>query len=75
MEFNQGKCHVLHLGKTNKRYEYTMGGKKLDDSEVEKDLGVVVDQSLKPTMQCARAAKRGNAVLGQLLRGGCIKRT
>ena len=29
----------------------------------------MVHQSLKPSMQCARAAKQANAVLGQLLRG------
>ena len=69
MDFNQGKCHILHLGSRNNGYEYTMGGVKLEKSEAEKDLGVMIHESLKPTMQCARAAKRGNAVLGQLLRG------
>ena len=69
MEFNQGKCHVLHLGRNNRRYEYTMGGKKLEETEFEKDLGVMIHQTLKPSMQCARAAKKGNSVLGQMLRG------
>ena len=26
MEFNKGKCHILHLGRNNHRYEYSMGG-------------------------------------------------
>ena len=26
MDFNQGKCHVLHLGRSNNKYNYTMGG-------------------------------------------------
>ena len=46
-----------------------MGGEKLEDSESEKDLGVMIHHSLKPSMQCAKAAKKGNSVLGQLLRG------
>ena len=46
-----------------------MGGNKLGDSEFEKDLGVMIQDTLKPSMQCARAAKKGNAVLGHLLRG------
>ena len=69
MDFNKGKCHVLHLGRNNRRYEYTMGGDKLEPSEAEKDLGVMIHQSLRPSMQCARAAKKGNSVLGQPLRG------
>jgi len=69
MEFNKGKCHILHLGKNNLKMEYTMGGDKLESSEWEKDLGVLVHQSLRPSMQCANAAKKANAVLGQLLRG------
>ena len=69
MNFNQGKCHVLHLGRRNNRYTYTMGGNELVTSEAEKDLGVMIQQSLKPSLQCARAAKRANSVMGQLLRG------
>ena len=34
MVFNQGKCHILHLGRTNQKFEYTMGGEKLDSSEL-----------------------------------------
>ena len=69
MDFNKDKCHILHLGKNNSRFEYTMGGTKLGSSEYEKDLGVLVHQSLKPSMHCAKAAKKGNMVLGQLMRG------
>ena len=51
------------------KYEYTMVGTELESSEWEKDLGVLVHHSLRPTMQCAKAAKKANSVLGQLLRG------
>jgi hypothetical protein len=69
MEFNKDKCHILHLGKKNSMFEYTMGGVSLAASEWEKDLGVLVHQSLKPSMQCSKAAKKANSVLGQLCRG------
>ena len=49
--------------------EYTMRGVTLGAAEWEKDLGVVVHQSLRPSLQCARAAKKANGVLGQLCRG------
>ena len=69
MAFNKGKCHILHLGRNNQRFEYMMGGTKLESSDCEKDLGVMVHQSLRPSKQCAKAAKKGNMVLGQLMRG------
>jgi ribonuclease P/MRP protein subunit RPP40 len=68
MLFNSEKCHILHLGGNNNRYEYTMGGSVLETVEYEKDVGVIIHQSLKPSMQCARAAARANAILGQLSR-------
>ena len=69
MAFNKDKCHVLHLGRQNQGFEYTMGGVTLEAAEWEKDLGVAVHQSLRPSLQCARAAKKANGVLGQLCRG------
>ena len=68
MLFNSEKCHILHLGQRNARYEYTMEGRVLEGVESEKDVGVIIHHSLKPSMQCAKAAGRANAVLGQLSR-------
>ena len=45
-----------------------MFGKKLGVTEEEKDLGVMVHKSLKPSVQVAKAAKKANQVLGQLAR-------
>ena len=66
---NKDKCHILHFGKKNIKSEYTMVGVSLAASEWDKDLGVLVHQSLKPSIQCAKAAKKANRVLGQLCRG------
>ena len=68
MLFNSEKCHIMHLGANNNNFEYTMGGRVLEAVEFEKDVGVIVHRSLKPTMQCAQAANRANAILGQLSR-------
>ena len=73
MLFNSKKCHILHLGPRNAKYEYTMEGRVLEGVESEKDVGVIVHQSLKPTMQCAKAAGRANAILGQLSRAVCYR--
>ena len=73
MEFNASKCKVIHAGRQNHRFPYTMngfapGGTVLEASEMEKDLGVLVHASLKPSEQCAAAAKKANMVLGQMAR-------
>ena len=68
MLFNSSKCHILHLGARNAGYQYTMGGAALEEVEYEKDVGVMVHKSLKPSMQCSKAAARANGILGQLSR-------
>ena len=68
MSFNVSKCKVLHMGSRNPRNEYTLNGVKLESAEEEKDLGVWISTSLKPTKQCATAARTANFAMGQLLR-------
>ena len=68
MIFNVDKCKVMHIGRNNQRFTYEMDGQKLKSTEVEKDIGVYIHQSLTPRVQVAEAAKKANQVLGQLLR-------
>ena len=73
MLFNAEKCKVLHFGKNNPGYSYTMGGYApagtvLASDTEEKDVGVLIHQSLKPSRQCAKAASKANQVLGQMSR-------
>ena len=73
MQFNAGKCSVMHFGKSNPNFSYTMGGHApagvvLRASVEEKDVGVIVHNSLKPSPMCAKAANKANQVLGQMAR-------
>ena len=68
MAFNVKKCKVLHVGRTNPKFRYTLNGEELEAVKEEKDLGVYVEDSLKPSRQCAAAAKAANFALGQLQR-------
>ena len=58
----------MHGGRQNAGYSYTMGGREVEVTKVEKDVGVLVEDTLKPTMQCAAAAAKANRILGQLAR-------
>ena len=68
MEFNVEKCKVMHVGRSNPRYEYFMNGAQLSVTEEEKDLGVWTESTLKPTLQCTKAAGNANRVLGMILK-------
>lgn len=66
MKFNTEKCKVLHLGRSNPLQSYTMEGSPLADIDKERDIGVIISSSLKPTLQCIEAAWRASAVLPQI---------
>jgi hypothetical protein len=68
MQFNVSKCKVMHMGTSNPGYQYHMGGQALETTDEERDIGVMITASLKPSAQCAKAAKTAQAVLGQLAR-------
>jgi hypothetical protein len=68
MSFNTKKCKVMHFGRRNPQYDYEMNGERLEKVEEERDIGVTVQKSLKPSAQCAKAAGTARAVLGQISR-------
>jgi hypothetical protein len=68
MAFNVQKCHMMHVGRNNPLAEYSMNGVKLDTTEMERDVGVVVCSDLKQAEQCKKAARTAAAVLGQIHR-------
>ena len=65
MRFHPDKCHILHLGgSSNPKIEYHMAEHILDETETEKDLGVLVDNKLSFSQHVTGITKKANRMLG-----------
>ena len=62
------KCKCMHFGKKNQHYKYKMNDHTLEEIEVEKDLGVIVDKDLKFHKHASFAIKKANTILGLIKR-------
>jgi hypothetical protein len=68
MAFNISKCKIMHVGRNNPEYEYTMRGTALSKTDEERDIGVTISKNMKPSTQCEKAAGRAMSVLNQIRR-------
>ena len=73
LRFNAGKCKTLHLGRNNPHHSYTMESTSgehitLEETVLEKDLGVHVDPELKFSKHVETQANKANRILGLIRR-------
>ena len=69
MRFNVKKCKVMHIGAKNQNFTYRLMGSELSVTAQERDLGVLVDNSMKVSTQCAAAIRKANSMLGVIKKG------
>ena len=58
----------MHYGYNNKEYDYCMGNECIETTHEERDLGVIITETLDLIKQCVRAANKANAMLGMINR-------
>ena len=68
MKFNVGKCKVMHLGSGNLEWNYVMNKQRLKVVREEKDLGVMITDDLKVSVQCGAACGKASRMLGMMNR-------
>ena len=68
MQFNVDKCKAIHFGAHNTKFTYNIDGIPLENTETERDLGIIVSDTLKSTDQCAAAYNKANRILGLIKR-------
>ncbi len=65
MPFNVNKCHILHVGRRNQKFDYEMIGVKIYRV---KDFSVSIASNHKFSLQCKDAASKTKRMLGFLNR-------
>ena len=68
MQFNVEKCAVMHMSRKSEQHEYSLGNNKLKKVNVERDLGIIVDEKCKFSEQCKTALRSASCTLGMIKR-------
>ena len=62
------KCKLMHVGREKVHFKYTMKGNALQETSLEKDLGVVISDDGKTLSQCQYVYNKVIGILGMINR-------
>ena len=67
VDLNEDKVHLLQIGRTNSRRQYSLGegGPAIVAVQQEKDLGVIISNDLKPDKMVNKQAQKAHVKLTQ----------
>ena len=68
MPFNINKCKVMHIGRKNLKWDYKLNNQVIASTSEEKDLGVYIAENFKPSLNCSKASKAANKIIGLIKR-------
>ena len=68
LPFNCTKCKVMHLGAINKEHDYHMLGHKLETTTIERDLGLMIENTLQFHCQTSSVVAKAFRTLGLIKR-------
>ena len=66
--FNVEKCKIIHFGRNNEEYLYTMHFEDIESVEEEKDLGVIFPKDHKFSNHIASEVNKANRTLSLITR-------
>ena len=66
IKFNEDKCKIMHIGKTNPQFKYKMNEHTLQQTTVERDLGVIISNDLNWEQHVTSATNKANRKLGMI---------
>ena len=64
MKFNVEKCKIMYLGYNNEKHQYHLNGTELNETRIERDLGVQIDNELKFTKHISSIVAKANKMIG-----------
>jgi hypothetical protein len=76
LSFNASKCSFINIRARDSLADraYRLNGIPLLSADLEKDLGVTIEKSMKPSIQCAKSAKKAMSVMRRIKRTfSCIR--
>ena len=68
MLFNEAKCKCLHIGHRNQHHVYTIGEHNIEETVEDRDLGVLVTETLSPSHHIAKIVRKANQIVGMIRR-------